>query len=74
MNMYQYLSNIKNPKNFDRVADLIIKIQNSDTGTEGAIQYQLELIKKIKETGEELLYEQIIEDLKGDPQYGKYLK
>jgi len=71
--MYGYLLLLKNKDNMDEVAKLLACFTNETVMTNGAVEYRLRQLEKIKEMGEEEVYEKIREKLMKDSAYSKYL-
>lgn len=71
--MYSYLRLLKNKKNMDKVARLLVYFTGDTVMTNGAVEYRLQQLEKIKEMGEDEVYGKIREELRKDPAYSKYL-
>ncbi len=71
--MYSYLTLVKNKENMDKVAKLLVYFTGDTVMTNGAVEYRLRQLEKIKEIGEEEVYNKIREELSKDPAYSKYL-
>lgn len=70
---YAYLSMVKNKDNMDKVASLLSCISDEAVMTQGAIEYRLQQLEKLREIGEEEIYGKIREELKNNPNYRSYL-
>lgn len=57
----------------DKVAKLLVYFTGDTVMTNGAVEYRLRQLEKIKEIGEEEVYNKIREELSKDPAYSKYL-
>jgi len=73
MSSFAYLSMVKNRDNMNEVATILSCIADEAVMTQAAIEYRMQQLAKLKEIGEEEIYEKIRDELKDNPNYSSYL-
>jgi|GEM_PF-2762107 len=70
---FAYLAMVKNKDNMEEVASILSCIADEAVMTPAAIEFRMQQLKKLKEIGEEEIYEKLRNDLKDNPNYTSYL-
>jgi len=70
---YAYLAMVKNKDNMNEVATILSCLADDTVMTQAAIEYRLRQLEKLKEIGEEEIYEKLLEKLRDNPGYSSYL-
>lgn len=70
---YAYLAMVKNKDNLNEVAAILSCLADDAVMTPSAIEYRMRQLERLKEIGEEEIYEKILDKLRENPDYKSYL-
>lgn len=70
---YAYLALVKNKDNLNEVVAILSCFADDPVMTPSAIEYRIRQLERLKEIGEEEIYEKILDKLRDNPDYRSYL-